>query len=58
VAPAQVITQDANGATYAACGLMPGTTVQITLVNAKALEYAIRLSLINRAAAEMVCNYQ
>jgi hypothetical protein len=56
----QVITQDANGATYATCGLAPGTTAQIYLVNARALEYAIRLSLINLAAspAEMVCNYQ
>jgi hypothetical protein len=40
-----------------ACGIMPGTVPEI-YQNARALEYAIRLSLINRAAAEMVCNYQ
>lgn len=54
----QVITEDANGASYASCGLMPGTVPEIFQTNARALEYALRLAVINRSAAEMVCNYQ
>lgn len=54
----QVITQDANSASYAACGIYPGSVPEIVQTNARALEYAMRLSLINRAAADMICNYQ
>lgn len=53
-----VATEDANGASYASVGLMPGTRPEIVQTNARALEYAMRLSLINRSAAAMVCNYQ
>lgn len=54
----QVITQDANSASYAACGIYPGTVPELVQTNARALEYAARFSLINRAAVDMVCNYQ
>lgn len=54
----QVITEDAVSATYAACGMMPGVEPQIVMKDKRTWEYMMRLSLINRAAAEMVCNYQ
>lgn len=53
-----VITEDALASTYASCGLMPGTVPEIVQTSARALEYAFRVSLINRAAAEMICHYQ
>lgn len=54
-----VYTEDALGSTYATCGLMPGTEPEITPTNSRAIEYAMRLSLINLAGSpvEMICHY-
>lgn len=53
-------TEDAFGNSYATCGLMPGTTPEIFLVNRRTMEYGLRLSLINLAASpvKMECHYQ
>lgn len=54
----QVIPEDALSSNYATCGLMPGTKPEIFLINAKTLEYGIRLALINLGAAtDMVIHY-
>lgn len=52
-----VVTEDALGSSYASCGLMPGTEPEVVQVDRRAIEYVMRLSLINRAAAEMICHY-
>lgn len=54
-----VYTEDEFGSTYATCGLMPGTVPEVTLVNRRTMEYALRVSLINLAASptEMICHY-
>lgn len=53
-------TEDAFGNSYATCGLMPGTTPEIFLVNRRTMEYGLRLSLINLASSpvKMECHYQ
>lgn len=55
-----LFTEDADGNSYATCGLMPGTTPELTLVNRRSMEYSLRLSLINLAdtPVPMVCHYQ
>lgn len=51
-----VTTGDADANVYT-CGLMPGTTPSLAFADKKNLEYTLSVSLINRAAAAMVCHY-
>lgn len=44
-----VYTEDVLGTSYATCGLMPGTTPDITLSDDRHLDYSLSLSLINLA---------
>lgn len=52
-------TGDAFDNSYATCGLMPGTTPEVVLVNRRTMEYTLRLALINLAGtpAPIVCHY-
>lgn len=54
-----LFTEDAEGNSYATCGLMPGTRPEITLVDRRTMEYVLRIALINLAASPvpMVCHY-
>lgn len=54
-----VNTGDVGSASYATCGLMPGTTPTLQLADRVNLEYTLSLSLINLAASPvaMVCHY-
>lgn len=54
-----LFTEDADGNSYATCGLMPGTVPEIFLVNRRTMEYGLRLSLINLATTPvpMVAHY-
>jgi hypothetical protein len=55
-----VNTGDADGNSYATCGIKPGTTPTLMLADKKNLEYTLSLSLINLAGAPvpMLCHYR
>lgn len=55
-----VYTEDASSSTYATCGLAPGTTPQLTMTDARTIEYTLALALINLAVSpvQMVCHYR
>lgn len=46
-----VYTEDVLGTSYATCGLMPGTTPDITQSDDRHLDYSLSLSLINLATS-------
>lgn len=52
-----VTTGDASGRTYANCKLAPGTKPSIQLSNAQELLYTFGVTVLNVAAADMICIY-
>lgn len=54
-----VTTGDSSSRTYATCGLMPGTTPEISQQNPNDITFSMRLSLIDLSASpqQMRCEY-
>lgn len=55
-----IYTEDAASSTYATCGLAPGSTPQLTMTDARTIEYTLALAVINLAVSpvQMICHYR
>lgn len=52
-----VYTEDALGSTYLNCSLLPRTTPALRQTDARHLEYALSVSLLNLDGARMIAHY-